>query len=242
MTRIFLRRKLTLGLASIVLVMAFGLCFGNSICIYFENDEPSASIGTPENGELINGKRLPTRGSNFVAYSYLGSMLGRNSVNIRVRDAVIESYEAVHIKHPEKTFVYGETGWPHGGRFRPHKSHENGLSVDFMVPILDEDGGSVPLPTSVFNKFGYGIEFDKTGAYGKYRIDFDSMAEHIYELNQATKRNGLIIRRVIFAPELQPHLFNTEYGRLIKDRIKFSIRPSWVRHDEHYHVDFKPAS
>lgn len=38
---------------------------------------------------------------------------------------------------------------------------------------------------------------------------------------------------------LQTHLFNTETGKLIHGRVAFSKNPSWVRHDDHYHVDFE---
>ena len=45
--------------------------------------------------------------------------------------------------------------------------------------------------------------------------------------------------RVIFDPQLQPLLFDTEIGRLLKkNNITFSKKRSWVRHDDHYHVDF----
>jgi len=34
-----------------------------------------------------------------------------------------------------------------------------------MVPVLDKKGKSVPLPTGIFNKFRYNLEFDKKGKY-----------------------------------------------------------------------------
>jgi penicillin-insensitive murein endopeptidase len=213
--------------------------YGNDVFIMFENDRPSKSIGTPAKGELVNGKRLPTKGPNFRACSHLVALLGRNSVHDKVRDAVVEAYAAMNEKHPDKIFVYGETGWPRGGSFPPHKTHQNGTSVDFMVPILDRDQESVPLPASVFNKFGYGIEFDDSGATEDFKIDFEAMAAHIFELRAAAINNGLEIERIIFDPELQPKLFETQPGKKIRGQIRFSTKQSWVRHDEHYHVDFR---
>jgi murein endopeptidase len=70
--------------------------------------------------------------------------------------------------------------WPSGGRIRPHRTHQNGLSVDFFVPVRNAQGKSVPLPISITNRLSYNIEFDISGKY---------------------------------------------------------VKP-WVRHDEHYHVDF----
>ena len=40
---------------------------------------------------------------------------------------------------PGVKFVYGETGWPDGGPMPPHRTHRNGMSVDFMVPVRDKD-------------------------------------------------------------------------------------------------------
>ena len=44
--------------------------------------------------------------------------------------------------------------------------------------------------------------------------------------------------RVIFDPKLQPKLFKTKYGDYLKANVQFSKKRSWLRHDEHYHVDF----
>jgi penicillin-insensitive murein DD-endopeptidase len=60
--------------------------WGNDGARVFEDSLPSRSIGTVSNGSLQYGKRVPTSGPNFVAYSRLGALLGRNSVNSSVRD------------------------------------------------------------------------------------------------------------------------------------------------------------
>ena len=69
------------------------------------------------------------------------------------------------------------------GRIRLHRTHQSGLSVDFMVPVLDKLGRSVPLPTTALNKFGYDIEFDKDGKFGDLTIDFEAIAEHLRQLH-----------------------------------------------------------
>lgn len=225
-------------LAGLVALLSAGIIFGNPVCILLENDQPSKSIGTTANGRLENGKRQPNWGDNFVCYSYVGTMLGRNCVHGKVREVVLETYAELKEKYPEKEFVYGETGWPSGGSFAPHKTHQNGLCVDFMVPVKDSEGNSVPLPTWVFNKGGYAIQFDLKGRYKDYQIDYQAMAAHIDILVQTARKKGLRVRRVIFDPKLQPYLFQTRTGRSLKGRVYFSKHRSWVRHDEHYHVDF----
>lgn len=149
----------------------------------------------------------------------------------------MDAYAALEKTMPDKVFVYGETGLANGGRFRPHRTHQNGLSVDFMVPVIDASGRSVPLPTSVLNKFGYGIKFDSAGRYKGYQIDFEAIAEHLYQLHAAASARGIGIGLVIFEPTLQPRLFATKRGEFLRT-LPLMKKQAWIRHDNHYHVDF----
>jgi len=135
--------------------------------------------------------------------------------------------------------VIGETSWLSGGSMKPHHTHQNGLSVDFMVPVRNHENEIETLPTSVFNKFGYNAEFDSTGKNEYYYIDFESIAIHLYYLNKAAQNQNVKIDLVIFDPTLQKLLFKTEYGAKIKEKLRFTKKAVWVRHDEHYHVNFK---
>ena len=87
-------------------------------------------------------------------------------------------------------------------------------------------------------KFGYNIEFDSEGRFGESRIDFNTMAFHLLALDAAARSKGIGIARVVFDNELQKHLFATPPGPLVRERLRFSTKKPWVRHDEHYHVDF----
>jgi len=201
-------------------------------------DEESRCVGTTSNGKLINGVQLPSKGGNFKSYSLLAGLLGRTYVHSKVRDVISESYSILAKEFPDRKYKYAETGYRGGGKFNPHKTHQNGLSVDFTVPVLDENNKSVYLPTNIFNKWGYNIEFDNTGKYDNLTIDFESLAAHIVTLHKVARKHGIGIWRVIFAPELQPFLYKTKYGKYIKDNILIPKKKSWVRHDDHYHVDF----
>jgi penicillin-insensitive murein endopeptidase len=200
--------------------------------------DESVCYGTTANGRLENGAQLPSSGANFSSYSSVGSLAGRTYVHSKVLTVITETYKALEASAPGKVFVYGETGWKVGGRIRPHRTHQNGLSVDFMVPVLKE-GKSVPLPTSPFNKFGYDLEFDDSGRMDEYIIDFGALAKHLWELNRAAAAQGVKISRVIFEVPLQKHLFATPEGAQLKGLMKFSTKQAWVKHDEHYHVDFE---
>ena len=198
----------------------------------------SACFGTVSNGHLENGVKLPSDGKNFKAYSSLGVSLGRTYVHSKVAEIVVAAYSALEMSAPEKLFIYGETGWSSGGRIRPHKSHKNGLSVDFIVPVTDSAGRSIYLPTGVSNKFGYNIDFDANAKLEGYTIDFEAIAEHLYQLNVGAKAQGAGIALVILDPPYLPKLFATKRGQYLKDNINFMKGKAWIRHDEHYHVDF----
>ena len=201
--------------------------------------QTSECFGTTSNGALKNGVALPLEGNNFISYSTLARTLGRTYVHSTVREILLNAYQALEQEQPGRKYKYAETGFKEGGEFRPHKTHRNGLSVDFMVPVKNDQGESVYFSTHPLNKWGYSVEFDKNGRYDDYTIDYDAMAAHIVELHKQAKGKGVDIWRVIFDPQMQHHLFATRYGDYLKQHIQFSKKKSWVRHDEHYHVDFE---
>ena len=136
----------------------------------------SVCFGTVSNGRIEHSVKLPAGGRNFSAYSSLAVGAGRTHVHAKVADIMAAAYTALAAASPSTHYVYGETGWAGGGSFKPHRTHQNGLSVDFFVPVLDRDGRSAPLPITVANRFGYDIEFDANARFGDYTIDFPAMA------------------------------------------------------------------
>jgi penicillin-insensitive murein endopeptidase len=198
----------------------------------------SICYGTTSNGSLKNGVQLPTKGKNFEGYSSIARLAGRTYVHTSVKEIIVGSYKQLETLEPNKIYKYAETGFEEGGQFKPHKTHRNGLSVDFMTPVVNKDNESVHLPTHPLNKFGYNIEFDKNDKYDEYSIDYVALAAHIVTLHKESKKLGFELWRVIFDPKLQPKLLKTKYGSYLKANIQFSKKRSWVRHDEHYHVDF----
>jgi penicillin-insensitive murein endopeptidase len=221
-----------------LLALSSAILWGNSVARAIESTVPSRSVGTPATGRLEHCKRLPTAGPNFRAYSRLGALLGRNSVHSTVRAVVLDAYTQLAESDPTKRFVYGETGWPSGGRFRPHRTHRNGLSVDFMVPVLTSDDRSRPLPTWPWTRFGYDLEFGKDGRLGDLRIDWDALAAHLAALQRSAEHHGASIRLVILAPEFEALLKADRTRRAQVGELTFMRGEPWVRHDEHFHVDF----
>ena len=236
------KKRVILGLVALCMMVAAIVYWGNSILIAFESDAPSVSRGTTSDGSIENARRLPTSGPNFTTYSRFGSLIGRTCVHDKVKATVLDAYSRLAGELPLRAFVYGETGWPHGGGFWPHKTHENGLSVDFMVPVNNAEGKPAILPTNISNKFGYAEEFDSAGRTKSYTIDFEAMAAHLRAIQASAMEHGVSIKVVIFDTELQKRLFACKEGQGLDGLLKFSTKPAWVRHDEHYHVDFSVAN
>ena len=96
----------------------------------------------------------------------------------------------------------------------------------------------MPLPTGPLNRFGYAIEFDASARHEDLTIDFEAIAAHLIALHEASERNGIGISRVIFDRDFLPKLYATPRGSFVKQSIPFMKGEPWIRHDEHYHVDF----
>ncbi len=130
----------------------------------------STCYGTTSSGYLKDGVRLPESGNNFVGYSLVARVAGRTFVHSAVKDILVESYKNLETELPDKVFKYAETGFQKGGPFKPHKTHRNGLSVDFMTPVMNASKQSVHLPTHPLNKFGYDIELGITSLDHLYHL------------------------------------------------------------------------
>ncbi len=213
--------------------LASGLLAAASLCAQAQ----SQCYGTVSNGRLEGGVRLPTAGPNFSAYSLTAAAIGRTYVHSTVAEIIKDAYATLEKSMPDVAFVYGETGWRSGGRFRPHRTHQNGLSVDLFVPVRDAAGRSVSIPTAATSRFGYDLEFNGAGQLGELSIDFSALAAHLHQLDQAARRHGARLALVIVDPVYIPKLLATPSGPQIR-QLPFMKGKPWVRHDEHIHVDF----
>lgn len=199
---------------------------------------PSIAYGGGGCGKLEEGEALPCSGDNYEAFASTACALGRNYLHPLVTKTVVEAFGVMAKELPKRQWQYGDLGWEEGGSFRPHKTHQNGLAADFFVPVNAEDGSSALVPISVFNKFGYDVEFDQRGHYEDLSIDWRALTSHLIALETVGAKHGVTIKRVILTPEFQKLLLKAD-PRATRFQGRFSRRRSWVRHDEHYHVDFE---
>ena len=222
------------GSLSILALIIFLYIFPNSLLL-LDNDKASISYGSTSNGRIENSKRMYLRGTNYKSYSFAGYLLGRTFVHNKVKQTIVDAYKNCETTCPKICFVLGETGKRKGGRFLPHRTHRNGLSVDFMSPLLK--GGKPYQTNHIFNRWGYGLDFDNTGKNETYQIDYETMAQHILAIKKAAAKNGLKIQKIIFDPVLRPQLIKTNVGAQIKN-LAYTKNRVVVRHDDHYHIDF----
>lgn len=198
----------------------------------------STCFGKVGDGRIENAVSLPREGPNFVRLAQGPVTAGRVFVHSMVQDILADAWAALAVDRPKIRWVYGETGLATGGPIPPHQTHQNGLSVDLFVPVLDRDGNSVPFPNRPDNGYGYQVDFDANGENATHAIDYASLGELLYQLHVAAKNRGSGLALVVFQRELRPRLFATARGRWLKENIPFPPWDDRVRHDEHIHVDF----
>lgn len=207
------------------------------LCISARASGPAISYGKDGCGKLEGGISLPCDESNFEVYSGLACTLGRNYLHPLVTKTVVDAYAILRDRVPGRKWQYGDTGWGKGGRIRPHRTHQNGLSADFFMPVNGKSGQPSVLPVYPWNKFGYGIDFTKTGTYKELQIDWKAVVNHWLALKEAGEKYGVAIGRIIIDPPFQPILLKAD-ERAAQFRSVLMEKSAWIRHDEHYHIDF----
>ena len=226
----------------------FALCIGLFVAALPEllhtNEGESTAVGSVRNGSLKNGYLLPYSGPNFRYFSPLSYYVLNNAyLHDKAYRAALAAYRTCETTCPGVTFGLMECANADGGRMWVHWTHQNGLSLDFMVPKLRNDQ-----PTRRLDHFGiwhYLLEFTDDGISeldGSVRIDFESIGRHLLALDDAGRTEGLRIKKVILKIELQDELFATAAGQELRKRGIYFVQalPNRVNdlHDDHYHVDF----
>ena len=208
------------------------------------NQGESVSQGSVRNGKLQNGWLMPFKGENFSYFSRFSYYILNNAyVHSSVHKTLMDAYKTCETTCPDREFVLMECTRKHGGHMLIHWTHQNGTSVDFMVP--KKNGTDHDVFSNKAGMLHYLFQFD---AFGKFalnndtEIDFECMARHILALDDAARQNGLHIHKILFNTNLQDELFNTAAGQELQQR-EIRIIPHLSDlinrfHDDHYHVDF----
>jgi penicillin-insensitive murein endopeptidase len=209
------------------------------------NSGVSEASGSVRDGKLHNGYLMPFEGPNFRYFSRFSYYILNNAyVHSDVYNTLMEAYQTCETTCPDREFVLMECTRKHGGQMLIHWTHQNGTSVDFMVPKKNGDDHDVW--SNKAGMFHYLFQFDPVGKFalnGDTEIDFECMARHILALDDAAARNGIHIRKILFNTHLQDELYSTESGKELQQRgIRIIPHLSDLvnrYHDDHYHVDFE---
>lgn len=206
--------------------------------------EASASIGSVSNGSLKNGRIVPFSGANFHYFDTTSYLADRGFTNEKVLKTILEAYSELETLLPGQHFCLMECSHKHGGKLYPHRTHQNGLSVDFMMPKLKDSK-----PYYELDDLGaqhYMLTFDKNGKYSEDQtisLDFNTIALHILQLQSAAKNQRLSIEKVIINTDLKDELFATENGKILKASGIYIVQnlSQLINslHDDHFHVDFR---
>lgn len=215
---------------------------------YYEHNKgdssKSESLGTVSKGSLKNGKLLPFEGENFHYFDTVSYLAGRAFLNDQLLASVLEYYSELAYTYPNRHFCIMECSNKHGGEIAPHRTHQNGLSIDFMIPLAKQNQPYYALDS--LGKNHYLLNFNNSGQYDKdtsVSIDFDLVAAQILTLDKVARLHGLKISKVIIKTEFKDELFATENGNRLKNSNIYLVQSLTPLinslHDDHFHVDFE---
>lgn len=204
----------------------------------------SLSKGSVKKGSLKNGRRFPKKGENFKYFSKLTYFInGRAWVHSKVCDATLDAYKDCKQSMPNRNFMIMECSHKKGGKMFPHRTHQNGTSIDFAVPLKKN---KKPYHGDQWKGiWHYGMRFDEKGrckGNKNISIDFEDMAKHILALEKAARKRKMYIKKVLLKINLKDDFFSTPSGIEVKEKeIYFAkyLPPAIDNvHDDHYHIDF----
>jgi len=227
--------------------------------MFHTNEGKSKITGTVGKGKLENGWLLPYSGPNFRYYSPISYyLLDRAYVHDKVYQTMLGAYHTLETTCPGTQFRVMDCARREGGGVWPHRTHQIGMSVDFMVPLqrvqegaaagaAQPGSGAAPDQFRWLDRIGiwhYLLQFDEQGKWSEgIAIDFDTMGKQLLALDDAARANGLRVQKVILKINLKDEFFASPSGRKLKNRGVYFARalPELVDelHDDHYHVDFK---
>ncbi|MEM9528742.1 MAG: hypothetical protein AAGA31_19165 [Bacteroidota bacterium] len=231
-----LRYKLSITICIILLLLSSGE-------LWHTNQGRSSVVGSPGKGQLENAWLLPYSGDNFRFFSPLSYfILDRAYVDHRVYAAVVGAYASLEDTRPGQQWRIMECSRKRGGRMWPHRTHQSGMSVDFMVPKTKK--GRQHRWLDRIGVWHYALSFDDAGNWNELiQIDFEAMGQHLLALDDAARANGISIKKVILKIDLKDEFYATPSGREVRRRGIYLAKslPKLIDdlHDDHYHVDFK---
>ena len=202
----------------------------------------SISHGKVSDGSIEHSKLVPYFGKNYSYFDTTSYFSGRAFLHEDVLKIALNAYKKLE-NYSDRHYRIMECSNKKGGKLFPHRTHQNGTSIDFMMPLLKEGKPFYELDSIGVSH--YWLTFDEQGKYSEdnsVEIDFETIAKHILTLNEEANKIGWKIKKVIIKIELKDELYATPSGKKIKQEGIYVVQGLSkiinALHDEHYHIDF----
>ncbi|NRA13654.1 MAG: penicillin-insensitive murein endopeptidase, partial [Crocinitomicaceae bacterium] len=176
----------------------------------FQDSLKTKSIGSVSRGSLENGTLIPFSGSNFMYFDTASYLSGRAFTHHLVAQTIINTFKSFEANGKKRKFRIMEFSNEYGGKMFPHRTHQNGMSVDMMMPLMKD--GKPYYDLDDLGAMHYLLEFNKEGQYindTTISIDFQMAAEEINMMRNEASALGLNMTKVIFNTDLRDELFDT---------------------------------
>lgn len=145
---------------------------------HFQDSLKTKSIGSVSRGSLQNGTLIPFSGSNFMCFDTASYLSGRAFTHKLVAQTVINTFKTFELNGEKRKFSIMEFSNEHGGKMFPHRTHQNGMSADMMMPL--QKGGKPYYGLDDLGAMHYLLEFNKEGQYindTAISIDFEMVCQ-----------------------------------------------------------------
>jgi penicillin-insensitive murein endopeptidase len=202
--------------------------------------------GTEAGGSMEHGKLMPFEGVNFRCYDTGSYLMGHEFMSDKMMNTLLNSYNELNTSAPGRKFCYMESGLVNGGPIPGHRTHQNGRSVDLMVPLVKDSMPYYGLDSC--GGYHYSLDFDDQGRYTRdstISIDFNLLGLQILSLDKQARKLGLHVKKVILKLELKDDFYATPNGKKVKNKgiyLAMNLPPATNKqHDDHFHVDFEPV-
>lgn len=209
----------------------------------YTNEGVSRATGTEGSGSLENAWLLPYSGNNFSYFSPLSYYVLHNAfIHSKLYSVMLDALSTCEKTCPNRKFKLMECANKHGGKMLIHRTHQTGLSIDIMTPMM-KNGAPYAL-TDHLGVWHYLLQYDNSGKWTKnVQVDFEHLARLILAIDDAARNNGLKLSKVILKTDLKDEFYATESGKKVKARgIYFAmVLPKTINnlHDDHIHLDFR---
>lgn len=192
----------------------------------------SHNLGITAAGGLVGGRSIAPLGADLRSHSHLLAAVGRQYVHPDLARLLVaaasEEREAMGARRDADVSAWrvAETGWRTGGWFPPHLTHQDGLAVDVMTPLL---AGRVP--SGVPRQLGYGVDLGEDGSFAGTRADVERLARFFDALCTNAGEHGLVVRRLtVWGP-----WHGAIRGRM-RSTCRGNLADAALPHDDHVHV------